>query len=96
MLPSLIHLGDDRVIDDAPLLVGEAAEGPCPILEPGDVADHERLGEGDGILALEGAGRKGFEPYQKSPRSTLLDLSMCCCSCDEIRVMAFQLLLGIL
>ena len=60
------HFGDDRVINDASFLVGEAAQAPRPILQPGDVADNKRLGEGDGVLALESERGNGRARVAKS------------------------------
>lgn len=45
-------LGDDRVVDDAALLVGENRQGAGAVGQAGDVADDQRLEERDGVLAL--------------------------------------------
>mmetsp|Transcript_28530 Transcript_28530/g.72231 ORF Transcript_28530/g.72231 Transcript_28530/m.72231 type:complete len:423 (+) Transcript_28530:177-1445(+) len=44
-------LGDHRVIDDAPLVVGDEREGPLAHGEVLDVKHRARLDEGDGVLA---------------------------------------------
>ena len=49
---SLAHLGDDCVVDDSTLLVGEAAERASTVLEAGDVAHHQGLDKSNGVLAL--------------------------------------------
>lgn len=48
----LPHLGDDCVVDDAALLVGEAAEGPGAVLQARNVSHNEALDESDGVLTL--------------------------------------------
>jgi hypothetical protein len=54
MYAAAARLGDDGVVDDAALLVGEAGQAAGAVRQAGDVAHDQPLQEGDRVLALHG------------------------------------------